>query len=320
MSRYAVVTGCSKSSIGFLAAKTLAAQPHNFKVILGCRDEEKGKEAEEAILAEHPESKAIFMKLDLASFASIREFVTKLREMDNGVIAEQGLDLLVNNAGVAWGAKTLRTTEDGLEEIVGVNHFGHFLLTNLLLEDLKRAEKARVVVLGSSLHDPNAQKKEGQEDQTLLPSFPEGILQKEENYDGMKAYGVSKLCNIWFAYELQRRLGDSTSVVVNVISPGFIPATGLGRHATGILGRLVIDFVVEPLRYFGLLPSFVRSQDDGAKAIVEAAVGNIASKGGQYLCLPQGKEELEPLKSSIESYSEDKAKELWELSVKTCKL
>jgi NAD(P)-dependent dehydrogenase (short-subunit alcohol dehydrogenase family) len=319
MIRYAVVTGCSRSSLGFLSAKTLAAQPHNFKVILACRDEQKGKEAEEAILAEHPESQAIFMQLDLASFASIREFVTDLREMDNGAISKHGLDLLVNNAGVAWGSKTLRTTEDGLEEIVGVNHFGHFLLTNLLLEDLKRAEKARVVVLGSSLHDLNARKKEGQEDQTLLPSFPEGILQKEGNYDGMKAYRVSKLCNIWFAYELQRRLGDSTNVVVNAVSPGFIPATGLGRH-TGFLGRLVIDFIVEPLRYFGLLPSFVRSQDDGANTIVEACVGNIASKGGHYLCLPQGKEELERLKSSIESYEQDKAKEMWELSVKTCKL
>jgi light-dependent protochlorophyllide reductase len=318
MIRYAVVTGCSRSSIGFLSAKILAAQPHNFKVILACRDEQKGKEAEEAILAEHPESQAIFMKLDLASFASVREFVTDLREMDNGVIAKHGLDLLVNNAGV-WGAKTLRTTEDGLEEAVGVNHFGHFLLTNLLLEDLKRAENPRVVVLGSSLHDLNARKKEGQEDQTLVPSFPEGILQEEENYDGMKAYRVSKLCNIWFVYELQRRLGDSTNIVVNAVSPGFIPATGLSRHA-GFLGRLVVDFIVEPLRYLGLLPSFVRSQEDGANSIVEACVGNIASKGGQYLWLPQGKEELERLKSSIESYELDKAKEIWELSVKICKL
>jgi protochlorophyllide reductase len=318
MIRYAVVTGCSKSSLGFLSAKILAAQPHNFKLILACRDEQKGKEAEETILAEHPESQAIFMKLDLASFASIREFVTDLREMDNGAIDKQGLDRLVNNAGV-WGSKMLRTTDDGLEATVGVNHFGHFLLTNLLLEDLKRAEKARMVVVGSSLHDLNARKKEGQEDQTLLPSFPEGIFQKEENYDGMKAYRVSKLCNVWFVYELQRRLGDSTDVVVNAVSPGFIPATGLTRHA-GFFGRLVIDFIVEPLRYFGLLPSYVRSQDDGANAIVEACVGNIASKGGQYLWLPQGKEELERLKSSIESYEQDKAKEVWELSVKTCKL
>jgi NAD(P)-dependent dehydrogenase (short-subunit alcohol dehydrogenase family) len=319
MLRYAVVTGCSKSSIGFLAAKALAGPPHNFRVVLACRNERSGNEAEAAIRSEHPDSKAIYIHLDLSSFASIRYFVSKLGELDNGSIQTQGLSILVNNAGVGWNSNTpYIETEEGIEEIVGVNHFGHFLLTNLLLEYVKKAEKARIVILSSTLHDPNGRKKDGQEDQLLLPSFPEGIIPKADNFDGAHAYRVSKLCNVWFAYELHRRLEDS-HVVVNALSPGFIPTTGLSRRY-GPLAWFAAHWIVEPMRFFGLI-GFVRSQDEGAKAVVEACVGiGVASKGGQYLCLPIGKNELELKKSSIESYDETKAREAWNISHELCKL
>ena len=318
MVRYAVITGCSKSSIGYIAARVLAGPTYDFKVILACRDEQKGKEAESSIISESPESKVTFVKLDLASFSSIRNFVTELRELDDNAIEKQGLDILVNNAGIARGSTApYCETEDGLEEIVGVNHFGHFLLTNLLLDDIKRAEKSRIVVVSSGLHDPNTRKKEGEADQLLLPSFPDGILQTSDKYDGMLAYRVSKLCNLWFAYELQRLLRD-TSVAVNAVSPGFIPATGLARRSDGFTW-FVLQYVFEPLRYLGLL-SFVRSPEDGGKAIVEACVGSVAGEGGQYLSLPKGAETLEGQKSSAESYDENKAAELWKMSMRVCKL
>ena len=92
---------------------------------------------------------------------------------------------------------------DGLEEIVGVNHFGHYLLTTLLLPSLKRSKAGRIVIVSSSLHDLDAQKKgdDTSEPKSLLPNFPKKILFREaNNFDGAFAYRVSKLCNIWFKY------------------------------------------------------------------------------------------------------------------------
>ena len=190
MPRYAVITGCSTSSIGFLAAKKLCGPPHNFRVIIGCRNEQKGIQAiteirqaydggtksasssssccydvlnndfsdddnknrstATTIVTDTASTTTLssvvhvtYLPLDLASFDSIRKFVHLVREIDNGAIQKYGLRLLVNNAGVGWSPRTTNdkssnnypfpTTKDGIEEIIGVNHFGHFLLTNLLL-------------------------------------------------------------------------------------------------------------------------------------------------------------------------------------------
>jgi NAD(P)-dependent dehydrogenase (short-subunit alcohol dehydrogenase family) len=237
VTKYAVVTGCSRSSIGFLAAKALAAPPHNYEVILACRDPEKGHQAQEMISKSSGATQTTqttnqthYLPLDLASKESIQDFCQQLlRSMDDGAITRQGLNLLVNNAGVGWGQQTpFIQTKDGLEEIVGVNHFGTFYLTYLLLDDLKRASQAaaanknedapahpqaRAVVVSSSLHDPNSCKKKFSDhnddnaNELLLPDFPNGILQTQDQttdyYDGAKAYWVSKLCNLWFSYELQ---------------------------------------------------------------------------------------------------------------------
>ena len=322
MMKYAIVTGASPSSIGFLAAKSLASAEHGFKVILACRNEEKGKEAERLIAAENPSSQAVYMQLDLASFASIRTFVDNVHALDDGaIVKETGLSVLVDNAGIGWGKETpFVETKDGLEEIVGVNHFGTFLLTQLLLDDLKRSkEEARVVIVSSSLHDPNKWRgKESEETKLALPDFPDGILQSKEGYDGFQAYKVSKLCNLWYTYELQRRLADAgASVKVNAISPGFIPTTGLTRRS-GWLGVFFLHYVLDPLRYLGI--GVTRSPEDGANVIVQASTSDVASKGGQYFELPKGMDTIEAIPSSDESMDEEKAKKLWEISEKTCKL
>jgi NAD(P)-dependent dehydrogenase (short-subunit alcohol dehydrogenase family) len=324
MAKYAIVTGASPSSIGFLAAKNLASAEHGFKVILACRNEEKGKEAERLIQTEHPSSQAVYIHLDLASFASIHKFVDDVHALDDGAIAkEAGLSVLVDNAGIGWGKDTPYVrTKDGLEEIVGVNHFGTFLLTQLLLEDLKRAkDEPRVVIVSSKLHDPNKWKGKTNEDgekKLALPDFPEGILQSEGDYDGFQAYKVSKLCNLWYTYELQRRLAASgASVKVNAISPGFIPTTGLARRS-GWLGVFLLHYVLDPLRYLGI--GITRSPEDGANVIVQASTSDASSKGGQYFELPNGKDTIVAIPSSDESMDKEKAKKLWEISEKTCKL
>lgn len=326
--KYAIVTGASPSSIGFLAAKKLAAMSSDLKVILACRSEDKGKEAERLLAEQVPSGQSLYMPLDLASFDSIRKFVDDVHQLDDGAIAKtSGLSILIDNAGIGWGKETpFITTKEGLEEIVGVNHFGTFLLTQLLLEDLKRADGGgRVVVVSSSLHDPNSWKgknsaKDGADEppKLALPDFPDGILQTEEGYDGFQAYKVSKLCNLWYTYELQRRLdaaGDS--VKVNAVSPGFIPSTGLTRRS-GLLGIFFLRYVLDPLRYLGV--GVTRSSDEGAEALFQAGTSNVVAKGGEYFALPKGKDSIEAISSSAESMDIEKAKQLWELSMETCKL
>jgi retinol dehydrogenase 12 len=165
--RYAIVTGCSITSIGFLAAQKLSA---TYRVILACRRDAAGNQAM-AVMPQNGQP-AVYRQLDLASFASIRSFADHvLHQVDGGAIGRDGLDCLVCNAGLAWGGG-YQTTEDGLEEIVGVNHVGHFLLTYLLLDSLlKVKDSARVVMVASSLHDLGPEKQ-------LLPDFPEGIFKR----------------------------------------------------------------------------------------------------------------------------------------------
>eukprot|EP00537_Pseudo-nitzschia_pungens_P011026 CAMPEP_0172384156 /NCGR_PEP_ID=MMETSP1061-20121228/1960_1 /TAXON_ID=37318 /ORGANISM="Pseudo-nitzschia pungens, Strain cf. pungens" /LENGTH=350 /DNA_ID=CAMNT_0013112691 /DNA_START=1 /DNA_END=1053 /DNA_ORIENTATION=+ len=347
--KYAIVTGASPSSIGFIAAKKLASPEFGYKVILACRSSAKGKEAEGLIRSAHPSSKVEYIHLDLASFDSIRKFVDDVHALDDGAISdatkEGSLNILVNNAGVAWGKDTPYVeTSDGLEEIVGVNHFGTFLLTQLLLEDLKKAKGgARVTIVSSSLHEKNKMMEkrskpssatdpdEKTEDddpikkKLLLPDFPTGILPSSENFDGFNSYQVSKLCNLWFAYELQRRLDDGeaggsdakSSVRVNAISPGFIPSTGLTRRS-GTLGKFFLRYVLDSFRYIGM--GVTRSPEDGAEVIVQASTSEVASTGAQYFELPRGTSEIVPIASSDESLDETKAKALWDMSLKTCKL
>ena len=122
----------------------------------------------------------------------------------------------------------------------------------MLLPYLKKPKSSRIVIVSSSLHDPGANKKAGEVDKGkfLLPNFPEGILINEkEAYDGSFAYKVSKLCNIWFGYELQRRLNDEKyNIKVVSVSPGFIPTTGLTRRS-GMLGLFFLHYIIP---FFGV--------------------------------------------------------------------
>jgi NAD(P)-dependent dehydrogenase (short-subunit alcohol dehydrogenase family) len=374
--KYAIVTGASPSSIGFYAARKLASYEFGYKVIVACRSEDKGLQAVSLIRSYDPTSQVVYMNLDLSSLASIQQFVTNVHTLDECAISKQyGLQLLVNNAGIGFGRNNsipYTETADGIEQIVGVNHFGTFLLTNLLLEDLKLAGSikeesnndgaeacnttpARVVTVSSSLHDGNrfsskkAKVDDGDNTSTtaidedsskkidtglILPDFPNGLFQSkgadDGAFDSYHAYRTSKLCNLWFTYELQRRLdeesstkaaggGDcSSAVVANAVSPGFIPTTGLTRHS-GWLGLFFLQYILDPWRYIGF--GITRSPEDGGEVIVQACTSAAAERGGQYFQLPKGKDaSIEAIPSSDESMDIVKAKILWDLSIKTCKL
>ena len=333
--RYAIVTGASPSSIGFHAAKLLSREPHRFLCILACRDFVKGESAKIEINADENAEDCTFLHLDLADMESIRGFVENVRnKVDGGAIKKCGLSLLVNNAGVGFGAGLpYQTTADGLEEVVGVNHFGHFLLTNLLLGDLKRAPGiSRVVIVSSSMHDPTfattprenipeVLSKQSLTDPAVLMQAPSATSKGNQGYNSFDAYQISKLCNIMFGYELQRKLdnqGAGTQVIVNSLCPGIIPWSGLTRRA-GWFGKFVFRFVVDGFRViFGTGPT--RSWEDGGLAIFSVATGTHITEGGKHFSLPKGELDAVAKASSAESRDATKAKRLWDMSVKVCKL
>jgi retinol dehydrogenase 12 len=191
-----IVTG-SNCGIGFATVVELAKR--GGKIYLACRSEEKALAAIKEIKEQSGSETVFFMKLDLSSLASIREFSKNFHEK------ESKLDILVNNAGVLTsGSKT----EDGFEINMGVNHLGHFLLTNLLLDLLKAAAPSRIVVVSSTLHKIGIIDKEN--------------LNAEKSYPGTwPSYAHSKLANILFTKELAKRL-EGTGVTVNSLCPGAV--------------------------------------------------------------------------------------------------
>jgi NAD(P)-dependent dehydrogenase (short-subunit alcohol dehydrogenase family) len=237
--RRAVVTGAT-SGIGYHTALELARAGAD--VILAVRDAKKGAEAIAAIRAEVPAAKVATEPLDLQSLASVRGFAERL-------VARGGaLDLLINNAGI-MALPRRETTADGFEAQLGTNHLGHFALTGLLLPLLARVSAPRVVTVSSSV--------------TAWAKMDLENLQSEKKYSPMATYGQSKLANLMFMLELDRRAGAS-GLISAAAHPG-ATISGLQKHEF----RRVIKIIGQPASR-GALPSLY------------AAVGDEV-KGGSYL-------------------------------------
>ena len=176
------------------------------KVVITSRDPAKGQEAV-AEVRERTGGDVETMALDLASFAAIRGFTKKFLN------TRDRLDVLVNNAGLILSERT--ETEEGFETQFGVNHLGHFLLTSLLQERIEGSAPSRIVNVASDAHRFAGQ------------GLDFDDLQLNTGYRALKAYGRSKLANIYFTRELARRL-DRTGVTVNAVHPGSV-ATRFAR-------------------------------------------------------------------------------------------
>jgi NAD(P)-dependent dehydrogenase (short-subunit alcohol dehydrogenase family) len=195
--RTAIVTGAN-SGLGLVAARALAVAGAD--VVLACRDTEKGEAAAGSIRAGDGGAKVAVEELDLSSLDSVRAFATRY------AAANDGLDLLINNAGVM--APPRAQTADGFELQFGTNHLGHFALTGLLLREMQGREGARVVTVSSTAH--------------RFGRIRFDDLQGERRYGRWRAYGQSKLANILFARELDRRLRAAGSTVASLgAHPGY---------------------------------------------------------------------------------------------------
>ncbi len=192
--RTVVVTGAN-SGLGLVTARELAR--HGYSVVLACRDVSKGTQA----LSTFADGSAARVEaLDLADLSSVRSFAERLAgEQDR-------LDLLINNAGIM--AAPRRLTADGFESHLGVNHLGHFALTGLLLELLSAAPAPRVVTMSSGMH--------------RVGTIKFDDLQRERGYNNWLAYGQSKLANLMFCFELQRRATAARSALLSYAAhPGY---------------------------------------------------------------------------------------------------
>ncbi|XP_024025401.1 short-chain dehydrogenase TIC 32, chloroplastic [Morus notabilis] len=215
----AIVTGAS-SGIGFETARVLALRGVN--VVMGVRNIEAGKDVKGIIIKESPSAKINAMELDLSSMASVRKFAADFSS--SGL----PLNILINNAGVM--ATPFMLSKDNIELQFATNHIGHFLLTNLLLETMKRTsveckKEGRIVNVSSRRH---------------RFSYKEGIrfdkINDQSGYNCLSAYGQSKLANVLHANELARRLNEEgVEVTANSLHPGAI-ATNLFRHHSFVSG------------------------------------------------------------------------------------
>jgi NAD(P)-dependent dehydrogenase (short-subunit alcohol dehydrogenase family) len=240
--RLAVVTGAN-TGLGFETAQVLAAR--GAAVVLAVRDIEKGKQAAARIAGTAPSANVMVQSLDLTSLDSVRAAAGELRAM------HPRIDLLINNAGVMYPPK--QTTRDGFELQFGTNHLGHFALTGLLLEQMLPVPGSRVVTVSSIGHRIRAR-------------INFGDLQWERSYSRVAAYGQSKLANLMFTYELQRRLSGAGTTIAVAAHPGFAD-TELMRHLPAVAA------VAAPL--------FSQTAVMGALATLRAAT-DPGVLGGQY--------------------------------------
>ncbi len=195
--KIAIVTG-GNSGIGYETARALAGK--GAQVIIASRNLFKAEAAANQIRQEHPQADLTVMELDLADLRSVCQFADQFR------LRYPRLDILVNNAGVM--ATPLSRTADGFEMQIGTNHLGHFALTGFLIDVIARTPGARVVTVSSFAH--------------LIGRINFDDLNSEKRYSRWMAYGQSKLANLLFAYELQRRLDQAGSTAISVAAhPGY---------------------------------------------------------------------------------------------------
>ncbi|CAL9047848.1 unnamed protein product [Musa banksii] len=305
-----VVTGAS-SGLGLATAKALA-ETGKWHVIMACRDFLKAEKAAQS--AGMAKESYTVMHLDLASLDSVRQFVHNFRQ------SERPLDVLVCNAAIYRPtARTPTYTADGYEMSVGVNHLGHFLLANLLLEDLKKSDypSRRLIILGSITGNTNTlagnvPPKAGLGDLRGLAGGLNGrnssAMIDGGDFDGAKAYKDSKICNMLTMQEFHRRFHEETGITFASLYPGCIATTGLFREHIPLF-RLLFP----PFQRF-ITKGFV-SEEESGRRLAQVVSDPSLVKSGVYWSWNKDSASFEN-QLSQEASDTAKARKLWEVSEK----
>ncbi|MBI1814961.1 MAG: SDR family NAD(P)-dependent oxidoreductase [Deltaproteobacteria bacterium] len=310
----ALVTG-GNSGIGFECARQLARE--GWHVVVASRNREASVEAVRRINAESGDGAAFEMGLDLGSLASVRQFAHAIEAQNVPLRA------LVCNAGLQMHTGPQLST-DGYELTFAVNHLGHFLLTNLLLARLLRNQSGRIVIVASGVHDPK-----------LRTGMPKAAVAEFDTlavtggprageFDGRLAYVNSKLCNLWFTYELVRRIaaaGLSNAehrLTVNAFDPGLVPGSGLARDYPPAL-RFIWDRILPGVaRLLSPLVSTINPAPKSGAALAKLVLDPALERtSGKYF---PSHARWHDAPSSDASYDLDRARALWDESVKMTRL
>lgn len=279
-----LVTG-GNSGLGFESVK--ACVEKDAEVILACRNIQKGETAKSEIVKTYPKANIQVMELDLMDLSSIKDFASSFNAKYNR------LDVLLNNAGIMMTPYSM--TKDGFESQLGTNHLGHFALTGQLFDIIQKTPESRIVNISSLAH------KGGTFD------FEDLLYSNGSSYDPMKAYRRSKMANLLFTYELQRKLAATQSDTIAVAAHPGVSMTNLANHLKG-------SFM---FKIFELIGGFI--SHDPAKGALPGIRASIdpTVHGGEYYG-PDGMMEMKgnPVKvaSNKASHNQEDARKLWEVS------
>ncbi|XP_060655622.1 retinol dehydrogenase 14-like isoform X1 [Drosophila nasuta] len=276
-----IVTG-SNTGIGKETVLELARR--GATVYMACRDKSRAEQARLEVIRETNNQNIFFRELDLASLESVRKFVDEFKK------EQSKLDILINNAGIMLCPHML--TKEGFEMQLGVNHMGHFLLTNLLLDLLNKSSPSRIVNVSALAH--------------VNGTINFDDLNSEKSYSPRKAYGQSKLANILFTRELAKRL-EGTNVTVNALHPGVVE-TELSRHVP-IFNNPIFGFLISPLIWL-----IFKTPKNGAQTTLYAALDpDLNGVTGLYFS------DCKPKEVSAAAKDANSANRLWEESEKWTK-
>ena len=311
--RTVIITGGNRG-LGYECARNVLSANRDWQVILASRNQQRATDAASALSTETRNGNISTLELDLASLNSVRRFAEAVHNrLDTDTLPP--LEALVCNAGIQQTTGTTYT-EDGFEPTFGVNHLGHFLLVNLLLDRIQSS--GRVVFVSSGAHDPTGfwTRTVGMPAPELTDvqalAFPDENPETNPRNLGQERYTTSKLAVLLTAYELDRRLRalntgvPSPRITSNAFDPGLMPGTGLARDR-GSAVRFLWDHVMPLLQMFPGVNSPKTSGSNLAWLVTEPALKTIS---GEYFV------ERETAGSSLESHDEELARRLWVESAK----
>ncbi|XP_038852890.1 retinol dehydrogenase 12-like [Salvelinus namaycush] len=272
-----LITGAN-TGIGKETALDLAKR--GARIIMACRDMEKAEGALKEVVEGSGSQNVVIKKLDLSDTKSIREFAETINK------EETKLNILINNAGVM--VCPYGKTADGFEMQIGVNHMGHFLLTHLLVDLIKKSTPARIINVSSTAHSWG------------IINLDD--INSEKGYDKKKAYSQSKLANILFTRSLAKKL-QGTGVTAYSLHPGVVQ-TDLWRHLSA--PQAAIMKMISP---------FTKTSVQGAQTTIYCAVApELETESGEYYS------DCAPANCSSSASDDDTAQKLWELSCRMLSL